>query len=54
VKINAPADYDVRHFRFLRTSTEFPVIEAYEPESKLRWAFAAAVAVLSILAMVLA
>jgi hypothetical protein len=51
MKINAPADYDMRHYRFQRTLGDTPVIESYEPESKLRWGIAVAIVALSVLAL---
>lgn len=50
MKINAPADFDIRHFRFVRQTAQ-PMIETHEPSSKLRWAFAVAVAVIALAAL---
>lgn len=51
MRLGAFYDHNPAHFRFARSLGDTPMIEAHEPSSKLRWAFAVAVVSLSILAM---
>ena len=49
--LDTPMEVNMRHYRFVRTPQDTPVIEMYEPKQQVKWAVCTVVIVLSLIVL---